>query len=272
MGAAYSTLKWKFKGGKAYNEYALQQETEGDNADILDTVCKQYYYVEFKQGRSDYISLFLDKCKDKQALSKIEKLAPQAMKLEYIAFSRIQKNDRKLSRLIGQLRVNKLKRLYFTAKYPGSVQAKSCMSKELAVYSILFSFYARDIVRLLPLAHELIEIINFRVSHRDFGRVIVSCVSSPTVLFQQCCIVINGFDYLDNVKPSIKRISLNYNTIIQPEEDNEDLDGLIQKMSESSLNDSLKQITVLALNSIEIDKAILARKEYTIRNFRVRIW
>eukprot|EP00344_Euplotes_crassus_P012028 CAMPEP_0197000426 /NCGR_PEP_ID=MMETSP1380-20130617/5372_1 /TAXON_ID=5936 /ORGANISM="Euplotes crassus, Strain CT5" /LENGTH=70 /DNA_ID=CAMNT_0042417715 /DNA_START=252 /DNA_END=464 /DNA_ORIENTATION=+ len=70
------------------------------------------------------------------------------------------------------------------------------------------------------------------------------------MLFQECRIVINGFDYLDNVQPSIGKISLYNNIITQPEEDNEFLDGLIQKMADSSLNESLKHVSVWTLNQI----------------------
>ncbi|CAI2363187.1 unnamed protein product [Moneuplotes crassus] len=257
MGEAYSTLKWKFKGGKAYNEYALHQETERNNADILDAVCKQYYYISFRQKKSNSISMILKNFQDKQALTKIEKLAPKVEKLEYIAFHNIQKNDKKLNRLLGQLRVSELKRIYFDGNSPGS---------------LLFSFYARNIVRFLPLAPQLIQIINFKVSHRDFGRVLVSCGSSTCVLFQACRIVINGFDYLDNVQPLIRTISLSNNTIIQPEEDNEYFDGLIQKMAESSLSGSLRQVSIWAPNSIEGRNKILDKKEYTIGDLHVCVY
>ncbi|CAI2379302.1 unnamed protein product [Moneuplotes crassus] len=256
MGKTYSHLKWKFKGEIAYNEYALNQETEENYMEILDTLFKQYYYIALGSKQSDRISMFLDNPQDKQALSKIAKLAPQVEKQEYIAFHGIHKNDKKLNKLLGQLRVKKFKRLYFDAHYSGSV---------------LFSFYARNITRLLPLAPELIQIKYFRVSHRDFGRVLIACGSSPRILFQGCRIVINGFDYLDNVQPSIGKISLCHNTITQPEEDNEFLDGLIQKMADSSLNDSLHNVSIKTQNPIRRGKRILSKKEYKIGNFHVRI-
>ncbi|CAI2379398.1 unnamed protein product [Moneuplotes crassus] len=256
MGKTYSSLKWKFKGETAYNEYALHQETEENYMEALDTVSKQYYYIAHLPKQPDHISMFLDNPQDKQALSKIAKLAPKVEKQEYIAFHGIHKNDKKLNKLLGQLRVNKLKRLYFDGHYSGSV---------------LFSFYARNITRFLPLAPELIQIKYFRISHGDFGRVLIACGSSPTMLFQECRIVINGFDYLNNVQPLIGKISLYKNTIIQPEEDNEFLDGLIQKIEESSLNKSLKHVSIMTRNPIRRGKRILPKKEYKIGSFDVRI-
>ncbi|CAI2379179.1 unnamed protein product [Moneuplotes crassus] len=257
MGKTYSSLKWKFKGETAYNEYALHQETEENYMEALDTLFKQYYYITLGSKQSARISLFLDSPQDKQACSKIAKLAPKIEKQEYIAFHGIHKNDKKLNKLLGQLKVSKLKRLFFDAHYSGSV---------------LFSFYARNITRFLPLAPELIQIKYFRISHRDFGRVLIACGSSPTMLFQECRIVINGFDYLDNVQPSIGKISLYNNIITQPEEDNEFLDGLIQKMADSSLNESLKHVSVWTLNQICRGKTTLSKNKYKIGNFDVRIF
>ncbi|CAI2379031.1 unnamed protein product [Moneuplotes crassus] len=249
-------LKWKFKVGEAYNECALRQETEKIYMNTLYTVSEEYYYIGFGQKSPDHISMFLNDSRDQQTLQKMTKLTPQVEELEYIAFSFIQKNGKKLNRLLSQLRVNKLKRLYFTSDYSGTV---------------CFSSYAKAIARLLPLAPDLVQINSFKVSHKDFGRVLVSCRSSPRVLFQKCRIVINGFDYLDNVQPSIGHISLHKNTITQPEEDNEYLDGLIQKIAESSLNGSLRLVSVTTQKPIRRDNAILPKKEYTIGNFDVRI-
>ncbi|CAI2379361.1 unnamed protein product [Moneuplotes crassus] len=247
----------KFKGGKASNEYALYQKTETNYIEILDTVFNQYYYIVLRPKKSDRFLMFLSNPQDKQALSKIAKLVPKAEKLEYIAFYGIQKNNKKLNKLLSQLKVKKLKRLYLDANYPDSV---------------LFSFYARNIARRLPLVTGQIRIKNFRVSHRDFGRVLIACGSSPSVQFQRCRIIINGFDYLDNVQPSIGNISLEYNTIIQPEEDNEFLDGFIQKMADSSLSESLKHVSVGIRNPGRRAKRILPKKKYTIGNFDVDIY
>ncbi|CAI2379426.1 unnamed protein product [Moneuplotes crassus] len=257
MGKTYSTLKWKFKGRKAYSEYAIQHEIERYDFGTLDKVCRQYYNADFGTKQSDRISMDLEDYEDKQALSKIAELALKVEKLQYIEFSSIQKNEKKLNKLLNDLRVKNLKRLYFDAHYSGSV---------------LFSFYSRNIARFLPLATELVQINNFRVSHKDFGRVLVACQYSSKIVFQKCRIIINGFDYLDNAQPSIGDIHLHYNTIIQPEEDNEFLDGLIQKMADSSLNDSLKHVLVKSQDSIRRGKKILPKNKYTIGNFDVKIY
>ncbi|CAI2379371.1 unnamed protein product [Moneuplotes crassus] len=257
MGKTYSTLKWKFRGEKAYNEYALHQETERNYVDTLERVFKQYYYILHGPKPSDCISMFLDFSQEMQMLLKMLKLTPQVEKLEYIGFHSIQKNDKKFNKLLGQLRVNQLTRLYVGASYSDPIS---------------FSFYARNIARLLPLASGMIEIKYFRISHRDFGRVLVACGSYSKVLFQNCRIVINGFDYLDNAHPSIGHIALDNNTIIQPEEDNEYLDGLVQKIAESSLNGSLRQVLVWTPNPIHRVDKILIKKEYTLGNFLIKIY
>ncbi|CAI2379374.1 unnamed protein product [Moneuplotes crassus] len=257
MGKTYSTLKWKFRGEKAYNEYALHQETERNYVDTLDRVFKQYYYTIHGPKSSNCISMSLDYSQERQALSKIVKLAPQVEKLEYIVCQHIQKNDKKFNKLLGKLRVNQLTRLYLGASYCDSIS---------------FSFYARNIARLLPLASGMIEIEYFRIPHKDFGRVLMACGSSPEVRFSGCRIIINGFDYLDNAHPSIRHISLNNNTIIQPEEDNEYLDGLVQKMAQSSLKGSLRKVWIWTPNPIHTYNDTLIKKKYTIGNAHVSIY
>ncbi|CAI2380029.1 unnamed protein product [Moneuplotes crassus] len=227
-----SDLEPKPTGGKACKEYALQQQATKNYLNSLDRILGQYDHLIIRPKPSSCIIMFLGNPQGKQALSKIVKLAPQS--------------DQATNTLLCH---------------------KFFKNRES-----MNSFYARNITRLLPVALDFIIIKGFRISQKDFGRVLTACGSSPEVKFSECRIIINGFGYLDNAHPSIGRISLNYNTIIQPEEDNEHLDGLIQKMADSSLNDSLRLVLVWTCNPIRRDKTIVTKREYKIGKFHVRIF
>ncbi|CAI2377949.1 unnamed protein product [Moneuplotes crassus] len=258
-------LKPKLSHRLATNEYALWSDQAQMDHDHLGAVNEQYYSVHKNFKFFKYISHLVQEPEEQQAMIKLSKLAPKVDELMDISFFRIKKKDSKLINLLESIRVNKLKGFIFKADRDASVK---------------FSLYARSILRFTSKVSQLVEISYFTIqesknafgtSDSIFGKILMSCGKSATLRFHQCSITINGFDYLDNAHPLIRRLDLSECTIVQPEEDNQLLEGLMQKMAKSKLNDSLEEVNISTIVPMSADGTIIRRMNYNIGNFCVNI-
>ncbi|CAI2378320.1 unnamed protein product [Moneuplotes crassus] len=269
MGQTYSSLKWKLSGRKKHTEFKLQQQAdqlEKQNMSSLDFMKYKHINVKIKP---DIVCLTLESETQRQTLKKIAKLKPHLSELNSIYLLRIEKRKTRIhhvnycTKLLSQMRGNKLKKILI-----------GCGSAVLEN----FSFYARSLLRLAPMATELVDIVFFKISHKHFGRILMSCNSTQRLCLSGCQVHVDNLDYLNHVKdikytrPLIKHIFLKYNTFIQPEEDNECLDGLMQKMAKSRLNTCLLTVEICPKRDLMTVHKAWSRKEYKLGDFNVTIF
>ncbi|CAI2366873.1 unnamed protein product [Moneuplotes crassus] len=140
-----------------------------------------------------------------------------------------------------------------------------------------FSLYARSVLRLVPMMTRSVDIEAFKISHKEFGRILMSCNNIQELCLRHCQVNVDNFDYLDHVGNRkdtlslIEHLRLDHNTFIQPEEDNEYLDRLMEKMAESRLNTCLHTVTINLNCRPDPVIKFLPKKEYKLGNFNVGI-
>ncbi|CAI2378090.1 unnamed protein product [Moneuplotes crassus] len=260
-----SDLKWTCERRKTLIDYELQQQAdqlEKQNLDSLDIMDYQRVGIWIEQ---ELICLLLDDEQQKQILKKIAYLGPQFSKFNYFYLQRIKKWGTRIQyknyciKLLSQMRGTNLK----TITIGGDSTVLDLAN---------FSFYARSVLRLASMMTILVQIEAFKISHKEFGRILMSCNNTQQLCLRSCQVNVDHFGYLDHVgdtkdtRPLIKHLCLEYNTFIQPEEDSENLDGLVQKMAKSRLNTCLHTVTIRLNCRV---KNASPRKEYKLGNFNV---
>ncbi|CAI2377931.1 unnamed protein product [Moneuplotes crassus] len=262
-----SDLKWTWKRRKTLIDYELQQQAhqlEKQNLDFLDFICYNRFCIQI---RPELICLFLDDEQQKQILKKIVKLGPQLPKFIYFHLQQIKKRGTRIQyknyciKMLNQIRGSNLKSI----RIGGDSTVLDLAN---------FSFYARSVLRLASMMTILVQIKAFKISHKHFGRILMSCNNTQQLCFRHCQVNVDNLDYLDHVgdtkdtRSLIKHLCLEYNTFIQPEEDSENLDGLVQKMAKSRLNTGLHTVTIRLICRV---KNASPRKEYKLGNFNVTV-
>ncbi|CAI2374784.1 unnamed protein product [Moneuplotes crassus] len=107
-----------------------------------------------------------------------------------------------------------------------------------------FSFYSRSACKAMSVTCCLLKLKRFKISHKDFGRILVCAVDNCKLHLSLCKVTVNHFDYLNNARVAISYLGLFKTEIIQPEGDREHYDGLITKMVKSKLNSTLRQLDI----------------------------
>ncbi|CAI2373567.1 unnamed protein product [Moneuplotes crassus] len=270
MGQTSSNLNLKKMRGNDHPEYELHWQ-----ADQLEKKNMGSLYIEDWELNGRWIEptriwINCDAEENRQILKKITKLSPHLSELNSIYFKRIKNRKAYMkcmnycTKLKSQLTGNDLKEVLICGSQANLEQDN-------------FSFYARSMLRLVSMATELVYIEAFKISHKHFGRILMSCNNTQKLCFRRCQVNVANLDYLDHVgdtkdaRPSIKNLRLEFNTFIQPEEDSENLDGLMQKMAESRLNTCLFTVEIW-LKTMSLNAFICQpKKEYKCGNFNVTI-
>ncbi|CAI2377861.1 unnamed protein product [Moneuplotes crassus] len=262
-----TNLKGMRKGRKENRKYVLWRVAcrELCQIDFLDFF---YFRLTDEWVKTYYVSFPLSTEGQKQTLKKMAKLNPQFHRLSFIDLPSIKQRKTRIYYMNYCTKV--------LSQMKGSCLGDLIIGESCKVLDN-FSFYARSVLRLAPRAVRLIQIENFKISHKHFGRILMSCDNTETLCLSGCQVNVDNLDYLNHVRdtkdarPSIKHINLEFNTFIQPVEDNENLDGLMQKIAESRLDTYLLTVKIcLRIRRMTVNKHLL-KEEYKVGNFNVTI-
>ncbi|CAI2377726.1 unnamed protein product [Moneuplotes crassus] len=262
-----SNLKGMCKGRKENRKYVLWRVAcrELCQMDVLYLI---YFGLTDERVKTHYVSFPLSTEAQKNNFKIMAKLNPQFYWLSFIDLPSIKQRKTRFlymnycTKVLTQMKGSTLRDL---------IIGESCKVLDN------FSFYARSVLRLAPRAVRLIHIKNFKISHKHFGRILMSCDNTETLCLSSCQVNVDNLDYLNHVRdtkgarPSIKHINLEFNTFIQPEEDNEKLDGLMQKIAESRLNTYLLTVKIRPRIRRMAGNKHLLKEEYKVGNFNVTI-
>ncbi|CAI2374356.1 unnamed protein product [Moneuplotes crassus] len=135
-----------------------------------------------------------------------------------------------------------------------------------------FSFYSRSACKAMSATLCLLKLKRLRISHKDFGRILVSVVYKCRLHLRLCKVTVNHFDYLNNARVAISDLGLFKTEIIQPEEDSEHYDGLTTKMAKSKLNSTLRQLDIYPVNYNSEGQDNSEIKELMKGNIKIKLY
>ncbi|CAI2383774.1 unnamed protein product [Moneuplotes crassus] len=118
----------------------------------------------------------------------------------------------------------------------------------------------------------LLKLKRLRISHKDFGRILVLVVYRCRLHLRLCKVTVNHFDYLNNARVTISYLGLFKTEITQPEEDSEHYDGLTTKMAKSKLNSTLRQLDIYPVNYNSEDQENSEIRELMKGNIKIRLY
>ncbi|CAI2377385.1 unnamed protein product [Moneuplotes crassus] len=258
MGKIYSSLRSRLITKQSSLEQQLHNELIEFNEGILK------YYLEEQEGAS-YNSYFnFEEYADVSLCREVSTLKPVVKSLHLLSLNYVCKHSKLSSisshcnRLLSSIKAQVMKKLY--------------ISGTLFVMQD-FSPYARNIYKAMNATCNVVQFSRLRISHKEFGRILVSAPESCKLIFELCHITINHLGYLSNARVAVKSLVLFRNSITQPEEDNENFDRLVEKIAHSRLNDSLTLLTIFTDNIINDENSHIMLWTETLRgNITVRIY
>ncbi|CAI2379268.1 unnamed protein product [Moneuplotes crassus] len=255
MGESISTVECGTKQIEDSKECSVQAQLETLDMSTLDAVNNQHF-ERYMNGRGKKsVRGDFDIPHKKLWFKKVAKKGAQADHISHLSFQKMARNEKMAIEFLSGVKVDKINKLYLKGK----------------MSLVDFSFYTRSAMKFISKTVVLVKITFFKISHKDFGRILVACNSKSNLQFMKCTITVDHLDYLDNAHPSITQLDLYRSTIIQPEEDTEDLNGLVQKIADSKLNACLKIVIITLPLLYRWDKSTGEKRNYEIGNFTVNI-
>ncbi|CAI2374913.1 unnamed protein product [Moneuplotes crassus] len=187
-------------------------------------------------GKNRFTFFYFGMCYNHNQYKKVVSLKPRFHHLDFLSFDGTQGHNEK----------------GFRPKHCCSNAVNSISVTEVNTFSFCgaeyilmnFSFYSKRVCKAMSATLSSIELNRLRISHKDFGRILVSVASKCELSISQCKATVNHLDHLNNARVAISHLVLFKTEITQPEEDNEHYDGLTTKMSKSKLNSTLRQLDV----------------------------
>ncbi|CAI2379471.1 unnamed protein product [Moneuplotes crassus] len=255
MGKLNSTADSQNKNPKYSKECAIQAELEKLDMGTLEAVNNQYFKRFKKENYKKSVRGNFDVPYKKMIFKKVVKKGVQAHHISHLSFQKVTRREKMVTEFLSQVEVEKIDKLYLK----GSTNL------------VGFSFYTRSTMKLIPKTVLQVKISFFKISHKDFGRVLISCNSKSRMKFKKCRISINHLDYFDNTQPMITKLDLDRSIITQPEEDTEDLNCLVKKIADSELNTCLKSVTIWLPMQYRWEECSSKKRSYHIGNFTVNI-
>ncbi|CAI2378962.1 unnamed protein product [Moneuplotes crassus] len=237
-------------------EYIVQTRLESLDVSTLDAVNNQYFNRYMKGFDKKNVQGNFGDPNKKICFKKVLKKGVQAYRISKLSFQNVARCEKMATEFLSEVKVEKINRLYFKGK----------------MSLVDFSFYTRSATKFISKAIFVVNIALFKISHKDFGRILMACNSKSNLHFMNCKIAVDHLDYLDNAHPLITQLDLYSCKIIQPEEDTKDLNGLVQKIAASKLNTCLTKMIIRPSLCYLKRAQPIKKKIYEIGNFTVNIW
>ncbi|CAI2370841.1 unnamed protein product [Moneuplotes crassus] len=238
MGNKYSNLKWKLKGRICYYEYTLQQECSRADLHIarmidykLRNTTSSLTANGIFRGISSYDSISLSINYDLYLpyIRQMSHLSSRITEIECLSLSHLEvKHRKRANACISQIRVNKIKNAYIDA---------GCTAK------VDFKWFQRSLCKLLSRTTEIVKLSGFKISHKDFCRILISCANTQWINFSGCIIEINSLEDLKTATLAIQELIFFETRIIQPIQDTEFHQILAHKLTKSQLSNALRRVS-----------------------------
>ncbi|CAI2374919.1 unnamed protein product [Moneuplotes crassus] len=230
MGKVYSIVKQRSKA----REYSRIKDHQ---MNIMYAEVNHLKKLLFRrEGQNRFILFYSDSCYTHYKYKRAISLKPRFHRLDRLRFEGIQVHSEKGSR----------------SKHSCSDAINSISATETKNFSFCgaeyilmnFSFYSRRVCKAMSATLSSIELKRLRISHKDFGRILVSVTSKCKLSICMCKVTVNHLEYLNNARVAISHLVLFITEIFQPEEDSEHYDGLTTKIARSKLNSTLSQLDI----------------------------